>query len=325
MQRAADQLADARQKQIDAWKQELTGELDQSIQEMLQLSRQQEAIEQKARQNADKQSLQAEQSALQQGVQQAGKRLGEAGQKSSLLSPRAERTVTDAQKKVEQATRDLANARQSDQAAGSMREASEALNQAAASLVRDRERAQNASSASGFQEMLEQLKEMAQQQGSLNSQTAELIPRPGAQLDQQGREQARQLGRQQREVASSLDEMSDQDKTGRAEELAKEARQLAQALESGALDPNVIDRQQRLFRRMLDAGRTLERDEREDNGKREAKAATGNELFLPPNASASGKAASKFAMPSWNDLRGLTPEERRLVLDYFKRINAEKP
>jgi len=325
MQRAADQLADARQKQIDAWKQELTGELDQSIQEMLQLSRQQEQLEQKARQNADKQSLQAEQSALQQGVQQAGKRLNEAGQKSSLLSPRAQRSVSDAQKKVDQATRDLASARQSEQAAGSMREASEALNQAAASLVRDRERAQNASSASGFQEMLEQLKDMAQQQGSLNSQTAELIPRPGAQLDQQGREQARQLGRQQREVAASLEEMSDQDRTGRADDLAKEARQLAQALESGALDPNVIDRQQRLFRRMLDAGRTLERDEREDNGKREAKAATGTELFLPPNATASGKAASKFAMPNWNDLRGLTPEERRLVLDYFKRINAEKP
>jgi hypothetical protein len=325
MQKAADQLADARQKQIDAWKQELTGELDQSVQEMLQLSRQQEQIEQKARQNVDKQSLQAEQSALQQGVQQAGKRLTEAGQKSSLVSPRTQRSVSEAQKKVDQATRDLASARQSDQAASSMREASEALNQAAATLVRDRERAQNASSASGFQEMLEQLKDMAQQQGSLNSQTAELIPRPGAQLDQQGREQARQLGRQQREVAASLDEMSDQDRTGKADELAKEARQLAQALESGALDPNVIDRQQRLFRRMLDAGRTLERDEREDNGKREAKAATGNELFLPPNTNASGKAASKFAMPSWNDLRGLTPEERRLVLDYFKRINAEKP
>ena len=161
--------------------------------------------------------------------------------------------------------------------------------------------------------------------GALNSQTAELIPRPGAQLDQQAREQARQLGRQQREVASSLEEMSDNDRTGRAEELAKEARQLAHSLESGALDPNVIDRQQRLFRRMLDAGRTLERDEREDTGKREAKAASGIELFLPQNASANGKAASRFAPPSWNDLRGLTPEERRLVLDYFKRINAEKP
>lgn len=325
MERAAQQLADARQQQIDAWKQELTSELDQSVQEMLQLSRQQESIEQKARQGAEKSSLQAEQSALQQGVQQAGRRLTEAGQKSSLLSARAQRSVTDAQRKVDQATRDLASSSRSEQAAGSMREASEALNQAAASLVRDRERAQNANSASGFEEMLEQLKDMAQQQGSLNSQTAELIPRPGAQLDQQGREQARQLGRQQREVASSLEEMSDNDRTGRAEELAKEARQLAHSLESGALDPNVIDRQQRLFRRMLDAGRTLERDEREDTGKREAKAASGIELFMPPNASSNGKAASRFAPPSWNDLRGLTPEERRLVLDYFKRINAEKP
>jgi len=325
MERAAEQLADARQQQIDAWKQELTTELDQSIQEMLQLSRQQESLEQKARQGAEKSSLQGEQSALQQGVQQAGRRLTEAGQKSSLLSARAQRSVTDAQRKVDQATRDLAAARQSEQAAGSMREASEALNQAAASLVRDRERAQNASSASGFSEMLEQLRDMAQQQGALNSQTAELIPRPGAQLDQQGREQARQLGREQREVAASLEEMSDNDRTGRAEELAKEARQLAQSLESGALDPNVVERQQRLFRRMLDAGRTLERDEREDTGKREAKAATGEELFLPPNANANGKAASRFAPPSWNDLRGLTPEERRLVLDYFKRINAEKP
>jgi hypothetical protein len=325
MQRAADQLADAREKQIDAWKQELTGELDQSIQEMLQLSRQQEQLEQKARQGAEKSALQAEQSALQQGVQQAGKRLNEAGQKSSLFSPRAQRSVTDAQQKVDQATRDLANARQSEQAASSMRDASEALNQAAASLVRDRERAQNASSASGFSEMLEQLKDMASQQGSLNSQTQQLIPRPGSQLDQQGREQARQLGRQQRDVASSLDDMSDNDRTGRAEELAKEARQLAQALESGGLDPTVIERQQRLFRRMLDAGRTLERDEREDTGKREAKAANGNELFLPPNAAANGKAASRFAPPNWNDLRGLTPEERRLVLEYFKRINAEKP
>jgi hypothetical protein len=325
MQRAADQLADARQRQIDAWKQELTSELDQSIQEMLQLSRQQEALEQQARQGAEKSSLQAQQSALQQGVQQAGQRLGEAGRKSSLLSARAQRAVGDAQKKVEQATRDLANARESEQAAGSMREASEALNQAAASLVRDRERAQNASSASGVSEMLEQMREMARQQGSLNAQTAELIPRPGAQLDQQGRQAARQLGQQQREVAASLDEMGDNDRTGRAEELAKEARQLAQALESGALDPSVVERQQRLFRRMLDAGRTLERDEREDTGKREAKAATGAEVFLPPDGPASGKAASRFAPPSWNDLRGLTPEERRLVLDYFKRINAEKP
>ena len=42
-----------------------------------------------------------------------------------------------------------------------MKEASEALNGAAASLVRDRERATEANSATGFAEMLKQLQEMA--------------------------------------------------------------------------------------------------------------------------------------------------------------------
>jgi hypothetical protein len=30
----------------------------------------------------------------------------------------------------------------------------------------------------------------------------------------------------------------------------------------------------------------------------------------------------KFREPTWNELRGLTPEERRAVIEYFKRING---
>jgi hypothetical protein len=325
MDRAAKQLADAREQQINEWKKELTSELDQSIQEMLQLSRQQQSLEQQARDGADKSSLQSQQSALAQGVQKAGQRLSQAGQKSTLLSQRSQRSVSEAQQKVEQASKELAEAQRSQQAAGSMRDASDALNQAAASLVRDREKAQNASSASGFAEMLQQMREMASQQGSLNAQAAQLLPRPGGQMDERGRDATRALGKQQRDVAASLDQASDNDRTGKTDELAKEARQLAQALESGSLDQNIIERQQRLFRRMLDAGRTLEEDKREDTGKRESRPATGNELFIPPNGPASGKAASRFQAPTWNELRSLTPEERRLVLDYFKRINGERP
>ena len=77
------------------------------------------------------------------------------------------------------------------------------------------------------------------------------------------------------------------------------------------------------FRKMLDAGRLLEEDQREDTGKREAKPWTGSETFTPQGNNATGKGASKFTAPTWNELRGLTPEERRLVLEYFKRINAK--
>ncbi|HET6680641.1 MAG TPA: hypothetical protein VFG84_05530 [Gemmatimonadaceae bacterium] len=325
MEQAAEQLSQARAQQIDEWKKELTSELDQSVQEMLQLSREQESLEQQARQGAEKGELQPRQSALAQGAQQAGRRLNEAGRKSSLLSERTQGAVADAQRKVEQAAKELAQAKTSQQAAGAMRDASEALNQAAASLVRDRERAQSSESASGFPEMLKRMQELAQQQGSLNAQTQGLLPRAGQSLSQQGREAARQIGERQREMAARLQETGENDRTGRTDDLAREAKQLAQALEAGSIDQNVIDRQQRLFRRMLDAGRTLEQEEREDQGKRESTPWTGTEVFTPSSTNASGKAATKFQPPTWNELRGLTPEERRLVLEYFKRINGEKP
>jgi hypothetical protein len=208
------------------------------------------------------------------------------------------------------------------QMAAAMKEASEALNGAAASLVRDRERAAESNSATGFAEMLKQLQEMAQQQSSLNSAAQQLLPRMGT---QSGQQQSRQLARQQREVAAKLDDVGDRDDTGRADELAKEARQIAAALEAAMIDPAVIERQQRLFRKMLDAGRLMEEEEREDTGKREARSWTGTDVFTPEGSSASGRAGTRFQPPTWNDLRGLTPDERRIVLEYFKRINGQRP
>jgi hypothetical protein len=48
-------------------------------------------------------------------------------------------------------------------------------------------------------------------------------------------------------------------------------------------------------------------------------------VFTPQGTTASGKAANKFQAPTWNELRGLTPDERRIVLEYFKRINGQRP
>jgi hypothetical protein len=319
MERAAQQLADARASQIDEWKSELTGELDQSIQEMLQLARQQERLEQQVRQGANRENLRGDQSALQQGVQKAGERLEAAGQKSSLLSPQSQRAAGEARAKVEQATRELTEGKNQGQTAGAMRDASEALNRAAASLVRDRDRANSASSASGFSEMLQQLQEMAQRQGGLNAQAAGLMQLPGGLQSAEAQERARQLAREQRSLARDLENLGDP--TGRAEDLAREAQRIAEALNAGGLDEATIQRQQRLFRRMLDAGRTLEQDEQDDSGRREAQAAKPGET-VTPTGPGRGEDAVRFREPTWNELRGLAPEERRAVLEYFKRING---
>lgn len=331
MEQAAEQLSSARDAQVSEWKDQLSDQLDQAISETMQLSRQQSELEQKARQqgaDAAKQ-LQGEQSALQQGVQRAAERMEEAGRSSSLLSQRSQKAMGDAQRRVQDATRAMQQAQAqpsaADQMQNAMRDASDALNQALSSLVRDRERVNNAQSASGFTEMVEQLKELASQQGELNGQMQGLNLLPGGAQGQQAQQQTRALARQQRAVASDLRDVSDNDVSGRTDALAQEAQSLAQQIERNGLDESVAARQQQLYRRLLDAGRFLEQEERDDQGPRESRAASGNGSTGAVDGPQSGRAALKYAPPTWNDLRGLAPDERRLVVEYFRRLNGGGP
>jgi hypothetical protein len=330
MEKAAKDLQDARDQQVGEWKKELTEALDQSIQELLQMAREEGGLEEKARSaGRDPQrneQLRGQQSAVQQGVDKTAERMQREGQKSSLLSGRSQRAMAEAKQRVAQATQQLSEPRGGQQAASTLGEAAEALNRAAASMARDRERANSANSATGFAEMLQQLMEMANKQGSINAQAQGLLPMPGqGQMSPEAQATARALARQQRGIANQLEEIGDAAGGERAAELAKEARQLAEVLEQTRVDAATVARQQQLFRRLLDAGRSLEKEEREDNEKREAKAATGDQRFDPGQAAAQGRGALRFREPTWSELRGLTADERRAILEYFKRINAEKP
>ena len=334
MQQAASDMQQARSDQVGAWKQELTGALDRSIQEMLQMARQEHALEQQARSSqSNPTDMRGAQSAVKQGVDQTAERLQREGQKSSLLSGRSQRAMADAQDKVSQALQqttprsDQEQTASQSQTAGSLAQAADALNQAAASLARDRERVNTASSASGFSDMLQEMQDMAKRQGSINSQAQGIMPGPGGppSLTPEMQATQRALARQQRQIAQELDDLGDGPGGDRAAQLAKEAKQVADAMDGGREDATTLARQQQLFRRLLDAGRTLEKDEREDNGKREAQSATGDNAFAPTNTNATGQAASRFRAPTWDELRGLSADDRRAILDYFKRINAPKP
>jgi hypothetical protein len=327
MQQAAENLAEARERQVGEWKAELTDALDRSVQEMMQLANAQDQLAQQARSDNGNPGLRGQQSALQQGVQTAQQRLGEEARKSALVSARSQELMQRAEQRAAAAAREAAAGRsgQTDQA---MREAADALRQAAAQLTRDRERAASSASATGVAEMLRQMQELAKQQGGLNAQMQSILPSLQQQAGQQGqaeaaRAQARQMARSQREVARALDDVADADPTGRAQEMAREARALAAALDQGAVDPSTKARQEQLLRRMLDAGRSLENDQRDESSRREARAARGTER-VRPDGPGRGAAAERYRVPTWEELRGLSPEDRRLVIEYFRRLNAEE-
>jgi hypothetical protein len=173
--------------------------------------------------------------------------------------------------------------------------------------------------------MMQQLQEMAKKQGSINAQAQGLLPGMGQPQSSQNQGTARALAREQRQVAQALDEVGDAVGGDRAAQLAKEAKALADALEGGRIDATTIARQQQLFRRLLDAGRSLEKEERDDSNKREATSAKGGNELRPDNTNANGRAAVRFREPTWDELRGLSADQRRAILEYFKRINAGTP
>jgi hypothetical protein len=320
MDKAAESLAKARQEQVGAWKSELANELDRSIQEMLQMAQAERSLEQRSREGSSPSALRGEQSAVQQGVDKTGERLEKASRASSLVSGGSRRAVAEARKQTGDATEATAKPDGSAQpATDQFAQAADALTRAAAALVRDRERVNSSASSTGFAEMMREMQELAKQQGALNGQAAGLFQMPNGQ--QGAGQQGRTLAREQRAVAQKLDQLGDADGSGRAEALAAEARRVAEALERGDLSEATKQRQERLLQRLLDAGRSLEGEEK-DEGKREATSATGVQLFTPPAGDAKGAAAQRWREPTWDELRGLSADERRAVIDYFRRMNA---
>jgi hypothetical protein len=132
-----------------------------------------------------------------------------------------------------------------------------------------------------------------------------------------------ELAARQRQMSRDLDRLRAETDAGAAGEFAEEARELAREMEAGRLDPATVARQERLFRRMLDAGRTLQGEEEDERRDRESRSPEDPEVQLPPALrSRLLDGTGALRLPTWEQLQRLSPEERRLVADYFRRLTG---
>jgi hypothetical protein len=165
---------------------------------------------------------------------------------------------------------------------------------------------------------------MAQAQQGVNEDANGLMP--GLAQGAGMAEQLRELAARQRQLAEQLERMrASGTGGGGSEAMAQEARELARRLESGRLDRQTVERQERLYRRLLDAGRTLSGQEPDEEKERQSRTAEGDARHRPPPLApgATGPAA-RVPYPTWEELRALSPAERQLVLEYFRRLNAPR-
>src|SRR2546430_10455283 len=126
-------------------------------------------------------------------------------------------------------------------------------------------------------------------------------------------EQLRALATRQRALAEQLERLQAEGASAAAGPLAEEARELARQFEAGRLDRQTIERQSRLYRRLLDAGRSLTGPEPDDQKERVSRPAIGDSVHLPGVLAAGGPGAGpKLRHPPWGALARLPPQPRRL-------------
>jgi len=320
------QLRGKRDSLASAWKQEALEALDRALGETAWLAAGERDLTVALRSGQTGAAVRGKQAAVEEGTRVVGKEIAEVAGRHALVPPQLEAALGMAQNQMRLAREQLEQGDPNAANAAAYAEQSlDALNALALALLQTSRQVAGAQSGSGFQEAMEQLARMAGQQQGLNGDAQGLLPMMmgGGQAVLQ---QLRALAARQRQLAEQLERMQAEGSSSAAGPLAAEARELARQLENGRLDPRTIQRQERLYRRLLDAGRTLSGQEPDDQKERVSRAATGDSVHVP-GALAPGAtgAAQRVRYPTWEELARLTPEQRRIVLEYFRLLNAAKP
>jgi hypothetical protein len=330
MQQAAAQMQQAQSGMQQQTQADAQAALQQSADDALSLARSQADVMERM-QGASPEALsqmRGEQAAIQRGLQNLAESLQAGTQQSGgdqALSAQVGRALES-----QSGTMEALDGRRSSSSEASQQaqQAINELNQLAMMAMAGAEQAGSVGAGQSGQDIADQVGQLAQRQGDLVAQGGEMVPmRLG---EQAMRQQLERLAEQQGQVAQDIETASREpgadDALGDLEELAREAEALAQQLTQGRITPEVLQRQERLFHRLLDAGRSLEQEEssEERESTRAGEFERGNVVPLTDMQ----LGLMQYELPDGAQMRSLTPAVRQLVLEYFERLNrvpAEAP
>jgi hypothetical protein len=316
---AAASLATAEQALGEDWNAEAVEALEHARREALALATEQEALAEgySGPGALDPATLQGRQAALRGGLDNLFGSLAEAGRRTALLDRGSAMAAAEAAGRMDDLLARLQDGSAQRPTGEEATAIAGALNELAVRLLASVGAVQAAGS-----EMLEQLARAARMQEGLSREGGSLLF-----MQEDGRpvgSRMEQLAQGQAEVERNLRELTEragdqEDLLVRPEALAREAGELARRLESGALNPETVERQETLFRRLLDAGRSLEREDEEPD-RRESRPGADLQSEVP-RLDPAVLAGPRYPHPNEAVLRELPPAYRWMVLDYFDRLN----
>ncbi|MCH2450678.1 MAG: hypothetical protein MK198_11100 [Gracilimonas sp.] len=197
-----------------------------------------------------------------------------------------------------------------------------------ANLLEELQNSEGGGSGGGgmsMQQMIEQLQQSGQNQQQLNKMLQEMInDMQGERLSQDQMERLNQIARQQNEIRKQLQELQqsgelDGDRLGsEIQRMIEDMEDTINDLRGGAADPTLVERQQNILSRMLEAEQAMqeqgEEEEREGSGPNDFNPATPPKLTL--------EELEKEIQNRLNDpnFTKYSPDYQRMIENYFELL-----
>ena len=276
------------------------------------------------------QNLAADELSTAEGIAQLANKLWELGNRQMEVPPKVVWHLNASNDALSRAARALED-RQPSLAMPIQRTALADLNQAIFELLDAMAQMNQQMGASGMENMLEQLQQLAESQEQLNQMAQNLSQQMREQGQTPGFEQMmRQLAAQQqliREATERLAERAEQmaQMLGSLEDVAGEMTEVEQSLRQGELDEQVLNRQEQILTRMLDSLKSLQK--RDVGKQRKAEVAEKPETAaqeVPPLHPELLEIVQKLeATPHAKELEDIPFQYREQLRRYFKALSQK--
>ncbi len=305
---------------------------------LVSLSKQQENLKNQVQQSnqissssLDKETEQ--QNEIQSNLDKVMQMMSELSQKTFAISPEMEKELGDAKKEMDQSIQSMQN-RNSNLSVMNQSNAMGSINKAATMMENSLESMMQGGGQGqgGMMSLMQQLNQMSQQQMNLNNLTQMLQQGEQGKLSMQQQAQLQRLAQQQELIRKSLQQLNKEAKeSGEASKIpadldhvAKQMQEVVSGMNTEKLDDNIIQKQERILSKLLDAQRSI--NERDYEKNRESN--TGKDIVRKSPADlnlSSGKGKDQITDELNRAVQeGYTRDYEELIRKYYEALQKEE-
>ena len=294
------EMLDEMQQQLAAMQGEDESEVEKAMRMALEdcnyLSQNQEQLHDEASLIDPQSVVLRDMAAAQQDLQSAcnglKQRVSELGKQTPFVAAELQSLVQQATRRMDLATQGF-ECKKGGQATREQREAMVNLNRAAIRLMESIQQQNQCKKGGNCDKNINKLQSLCDKQSSLNRKTQRECSKPGGEenprFGEQGRQTLQRLAGEQEAVRKSLEQISEEfgdsrQILGRLDDIAADMKKVEEELAGGDAGLQTTERQLKIYSRMLEASRSLQR--RDFTEQRKAVTATSDIFHLPPGLSA---------------------------------------